>query len=147
MSLEDRRIEDLAVTYGVGAPTLRALLATLHDRIGARDFYVFWIAGKASRTPSARNTRTLLAFPTPDAALAFAQRNHLNAADLPRVRRLSLIQLVQAVLRESAITAIIFVAEHDDHTSPAGRLPPGLRIERAEILGLLHGSSADQTGA
>jgi hypothetical protein len=146
MSLEDRRIEDLAGAYGVGAHTLRALLATLRNQIGAGDFYVFWTSGKASRAPSARNARTLLAFPTPDAALAFAQRNRLNAADLPRVRRLSLVQLVQAVLREPGITALVFVAEQDDPAPPPGRLPPGQRIEREDILRALRDSSIPNFG-
>jgi hypothetical protein len=133
---EDRQIRDLAEEYGIGAAALRELLSALIDRVGADSCYVFWTSGNSGGAPGGARTRTLLAFPTPDAALVFAQRNHLAHAHRPRVRRLSLVQLLRAMLREPAITAILFVAD-DDALSPAGRLPPGFRIERADLLGSL----------
>jgi hypothetical protein len=138
MNPEDRQIEELAGAQGVGAAALRELLAALRDRAGANYFYVFWTLGKAAGAPGARRQRVLLAFLTPDTALAFAQRNQLNAADQPRLRRLSLLQLLQVILREPAIAAILFVADLGDQATPAGRLPLGVRIERADLIRSLH---------
>jgi ABC-type uncharacterized transport system YnjBCD permease subunit len=138
MNLEDGQIKELADEQGVDAAALHELLATLYAQAGADYFYVFWTAGKVAGAPGARRRRTLLAFLTPDAALAFAQRNQLNVADRPRLRRLTLFQFLQAMLREPAITAILFVADHDDQMLPAGRMPPGVRIERAHMLRSLH---------
>jgi hypothetical protein len=138
VSLEDQRIEDLAGAYGVGAAALRALLAALRAQAGAGDFYIFWASGRAAGAPGARRARTLLAFTTPDAALAFAQRNRLNVGDRPRLRRLSLLQLVQATLREPAIAAILFVADRGDGAPTAGSLPAGVRVERGDLIRSLH---------
>ena len=138
MSLEDAQIQELADEQGVTAAALRELLASLHSQVGANHFYMFWTSGKAAGAATARRQRTLLAFPTPDDALAFAQRNQLHRADLPRLRRLSLIQILQVTLREPAIAAIHFAAVQESQAPAAGQLPPGIRIERADLLRSLH---------
>jgi hypothetical protein len=124
----------MADEYGVDAAAVRELLAAVRERAGADHFYVFWTAGGAAKSPGVSRERTLLAFPTPDAALAFAQRNRLQGADRPRLRRLEIIQLVGAALRAPAIVAILFVSDEGDPGLPAGQLPPGLRIARDELL-------------
>jgi hypothetical protein len=134
----DKPIQALADEHGADAVAVRELLATLRERVGADHFYVFWTAGGAAQAPGARRERTLLAFQTPDAALAFAQRNRLQNVDRPRLRRLELIQLVGAALRTSAIVAILFVGEEDHPTLPVGQLPPGVRVARDELLRSLH---------
>jgi hypothetical protein len=136
---DDGQLEDLADEHGVGAVAVRELLTTLRGQAGGDSFYVFWTIGKGSQAHGARRPRTLLAFLTPDAALGFAQRNQLGSADQPRLRRLSMLRLVQATLREPAITAILFVAELDDRLPAAGHLPHGVRVERADLLRSLHG--------
>ena len=138
MSLEDIQIQELADEQGVPAAVLRELLASLRNQVGAGHFYVFWTSGKAAGAATRRRQRTLLAFPTPDDALAFAQRNQLHHADRPRLRRLSLIQILQATLREPAIAAIHFVADQDGQPPTAGRLPRGVRVERADLIRSLH---------
>jgi hypothetical protein len=135
--LDDRQLQALAGEHGCDAAALRELLTALCEQVGADSFYVFWTTGTASGQSGAPRQRTLLAFPTADAALAFAQRNQLGAADRPRVRRLSMLQIVQATLREQAITAILFVADRADQP-PAGRLPPGVRVARADLLRSLY---------
>ena len=90
----------------------------------------------------ARRQRTLLAFPTPDSALAFAQRNQLAAPNQLRLRRLSILQLVQATLREPAITALLFTTDPDGSPTPIGRLPHGVRVERADLLQRLRPQAA-----
>jgi hypothetical protein len=132
---EEVRLKELADEQGTSIAALQTLLLTLRSQAGADHFYVFWITGNAAASRSARRQRTLLAFRTPDAALAFAQRNQLMAAAQPRLRRLSLLQLVEAMLREPAISALLFVGdEQADAPLPAGQLPSGVRAERADLL-------------
>ena len=133
----DKLIRDFADEHGADTAAVIDLLAELRERAGADHFYVFWTTGSASKSPSARRVRTLLAFQTPDAALTFAQRNRLHDADRPRLRRLELIQLVGAALRAPAIIAILFVGDEDDPELPSGHLPPGVRVARDELLWLL----------
>jgi hypothetical protein len=59
---------------------------------------------------------------------------------VPRLRRLSLVQLLRAVLREPAITALHLVFDADDlQTYPPGHLPPGLHLTRDDLLRLVGG--------
>jgi hypothetical protein len=134
----DKPIRDLADEHGADVAAVRELLAALRERAGADHFYVFWAAGRAEKSAGAGRERTLLAFQTPDVALAFAQRNRLHHAGQPRLRRLELIQLVGAALRAPAIVAILFIADAGDPGLPAGRLPLGVRIERADLIRAIH---------
>ena len=132
---QEAELKAFAEDQGVSLELARLLLAGLRAQVEADRFYVFWTAGRAGEGRSAGRQRTLLAFLTPDAALTFAQRNQLSrAAELPRLRRLTLLQLVQAVLREPAISALLIVKDLEDELMPAGQFPAGVRIERAELL-------------
>jgi hypothetical protein len=132
---EHEQLKQFADEQGTSIAALQTLLLALRSQTGAEHFYIFWLTGNAAASARERRQRTLLAFRTPDAALAFAQRNQLLAAAQPRLRRLSILQLVQAVLREPAISALLFVGdEQADAALPAGTLPPGLRTERADLL-------------
>jgi hypothetical protein len=136
--IADTQLAAFAAEYGVAVEPLRALLAELRERAGAERFYVFWTAGGGTGAGGRARRRTLLAFPTPDAALAFAQRNSLTRdSEQPRLRRFTLLQLIEAMLREPAIVALILVA--DDEPPPAGHLPRGQRIQREELLRRLAG--------
>ena len=145
MAQEDRRLADIADEYGATPEALRALLASLRVQAGADYFYIYWTAGEGTKPAGKRRQRTLLAFLTADAALAFAQHNQLHAAERPRLRRLSLLQLVQASLREPAISAILFAADHDE-PPPLGCLPPGVRVDRASLLRSLHPDQQPSAG-
>jgi hypothetical protein len=139
----DTDLAAFAAEYATTLDSARALLDTLRVQAGAERFYIFWTrsSGGAGAAGGGRK-RTLLAFPTPDGALAFAQRNGLTTpADHPRLRRFALLQLLQAMLREPAITALILAADADP--PPAGQLPRGTRIERAELLRRLAEAEAD----
>ena len=133
----DIELTAFAAEYEMTLAAARALLDELRAQAGAERFYVFWTTGGAGASVG-RRKRTLLAFPTPDAALAFAQRNGLGSpGEQPRLRRFALLQLLQAMLREPAILALLLVA--DDDPPRAGQLPRGARIERAELLRRLAG--------
>lgn len=118
----------------VAFPRLRAYAAALGAQFGAMVCYVFWTgSGGTAGSGEARRTRTLLAFASPDLALAFAQRNNLAAeSTVPRLRRLTMEQLVLAVGRSTSIGAVVLV--YDDELPPAGQLPRGLSIRREALL-------------
>jgi hypothetical protein len=90
--------------------------------------------GGGTATPG--RPRLLLAFPSADVALAFAQHSGIGRS--PRLIALSLNQALAALLQRPSIGALYVVAEGDHELAP-GALPPGLRLERAALLELLAG--------
>jgi len=137
----DTQLTAFAAEYEMTPAAAQALLDELRAQAGAERFYIFWTTGGGVGAGASGRKRTLLAFPTPDAALAFAQRNRLGtSSEQPRLRRFALLQLLQAMLREPAILALLLVA--DDDPPPAGQLPHGTRIERAELLRRLAGEQS-----
>lgn len=92
-------------------------------------------AGGGAATPG--RPRLLLAFPSADVALAFAQHSGLGRS--PRLIALSLSQALAALLQRPSIGALYLVAEGDHELAPAA-LPPGLRLERSTLLELLAGN-------
>jgi len=135
----DDALYTLAAEQGLDLEALRRGLADLRARAGGDAFYVFWTTRSGERTESSGRERMLLAFPSPDTALAFAQRNRLTQPpDAPRLRRLALVHLLRAMLREPAIATLYLVFEADDlQEYPPGRLPAGLRLSRSELLRLI----------
>jgi hypothetical protein len=129
----DTQLAAFAAEYEMTLDAARALLDELRVKAGVERFYVFWTTGAGAGASAGERKRTLLAFHTPDAALAFAQRNDLGRpGEQLRLRRFALLQLLQAMLREPAILALLLVT--DDDPPPAGQLPHGTRIERAQLL-------------
>ena len=129
----DIELADFAAEYEMTLEAARALLAELRAPAGVERFYIFRTVGGGAGAGGGVRKRTLLAFPTPDGALAFAQRNGLSTlGEQPRLRRFTLLQLIGAMLREPAIAALLLAT--DDTPPPAGQLPPGERIERAALL-------------
>ena len=137
----DTQLAAFAAEYEITLEAARTLLEELRAQAGVERFYVFWTMGGGAGARASGRTRTLLAFRTPDAALTFAQRNGLGSLnEQPRLRRFTLLQLLQAMLREPAILALLLVT--DDDPPRAGQLPRGTRIERAELLRRLTGQDA-----
>jgi hypothetical protein len=135
----DTQLAAFAAEHETTPEAAGALLDELRAQAGTERFYVFWTTGGGAGAGAGARKRTLLAFPTPDTALAFAQRNGLgHPGEQPRLRRFTLLQLIGAMLREPAILALILAA--DDDPPPAGHMPRGTRIERAELLRRLAGS-------
>jgi hypothetical protein len=134
----DTQLAAFAAENDVTLEAARVLLDELRAQVGGERFYVFWTMGGGTGAGAAARKRTLLAFPTPDGALAFAQRNGLvSPGEQPRLRRFALLQLIGAMLREPAIATLILAADDDPPT--AGQLPRGARIERADLLRRLAG--------
>jgi hypothetical protein len=134
----DTQLAAFAAEHETSLESARALLDELHAQVGGERFYIFWTTGGGAGAGARK--RTLLAFPSPDGALAFAQINGLGSpSERPRLRRFALLQLLGAMLRKPAITTLILAA--DDDPPLAGQLPRGTRIERADLLRRLAGAS------
>ena len=134
--IDDAAIAEFAAAHTTSIAAVQALIEMVRAQAGALQFYIFWTSRK--REAGGRDTgrtRTLLAFRTPDAAFTFAQRNGLaGAAERPRLRLLTLLQLCHAMLQEPAIAALIVAAEDEEQPIAAGQIPPGMRLERAELV-------------
>jgi hypothetical protein len=118
---------------------LDTLVADLQQQSGANAWYIFWNtrAPGAAASPRTSRPRTLVAFISPDAALAFAQLNAMSHNDKPpRLRRLALVQLIQALLREPAIETLLLA--NLDQEADRGQLPLGIVLSRAELLNRLN---------
>lgn len=101
-------------------------------------FYVYRTerssVGEGSR--SSERSRTLLAFPSADGALAFAQHHQLGTG--PRLLYMHVDQLLTIMLQRPAIGTLLFVNELAE--PPPGRhLPPGFRLSRSVLLAMLQG--------
>jgi hypothetical protein len=134
--IDDAAIAEFAAAHATSIAAVQALIDSVRAEVGTLQFYIFWTSGGGRATRRhANRTRTLLAFRTPDAALTFAQCNGLaNADERPRLRYLTLLHLCHAMLQEPAITALIVATEDDEQLLAAGHIPPGMRLERAELV-------------
>jgi hypothetical protein len=132
----DNQLTAFADRHAIAPALAHALFDELLATIGAEAHYIFWHQrSTGAGAASSGRARTILAFPSPDAALAFAQRNRLIASDASaRLRRLTLLQLVSALLSQPSIAALLFVAQDADDRLVAGQLPPGVLIERHVIV-------------
>lgn len=113
-----------------------------HGTILPNAYYLYRTGGDGGGDESregTQRTRTLVAFPSADAALAFAQLNHLGPT--PRLVQLSIARLLALLVQRPAILALIF-ADEPDETFRANTLPLGLRLERTMLLDLLKEESA-----
>lgn len=132
MSVDDA-LAELAALYGCNIAAAQRVVADLRAQVGTEWFYVFWVSGASGSGASGSRSRRILAFATPDAALSFAQRNHLiDVAAGPRLRRLNLARLLLAMGRAPAITSLLLVRDGDMPPVP-NQLPDGITIERADV--------------
>ncbi|MCU0493198.1 MAG: hypothetical protein MUD01_16555 [Chloroflexaceae bacterium] len=142
---------DVAYQHGATAHAAQAALNHVAQQLQVRrlqrgglrqatftisSFYVFRTGsgvGQAAGGGSGR-TRLLLAFPSADAALSFAQRQQLGPS--PRLLHTSLPRLLAVMLQRANIAALI-VADETDEVPDTAALPPGFRVERAALLTML----------
>lgn len=111
----------------------------LQRRLAQPAFYVFRTNGSGGSSGSSLRTRLVAAFANADAALAFAQCN--VPAARPRVRALSIEQLLAVVLQEPAIRALLFIPDSPEPLAH-GRLPEGLRIQREALVRALRADAS-----
>ncbi len=132
----------IAQQYGFSAEAAQMAL----DRVGmqlsmhgyARHtvFYVYRTGKPAGGSGGrAGRARLLLAFPSADAALSFAQHSGLGAT--PRLLAMNVSQLLSVLLQRPSIGTLLFATETE---APAVTyLPHGFRLERTTLLKLLQG--------
>jgi hypothetical protein len=131
----------IAQQHGFSAPRARAALQAARRRlydyghVQRQHFYIYRTDQQgAGGVAGAERPRRVLAFATPDTALAFAQHNALRPT--PRLLRATLGQLLAVLVQRPAIKTLLFVAEPLSVQSP-GTLPAGLHLERAMVVHLL----------
>ena len=129
----DATLQEIATTQGIAITQVRSTMLELHTQIGNEQLYIFWVTGKSGNPSSNTRKRVLLAFTTPDMAIAFAQRNHLaeDPSEL-RLRRLNLAQIILAMVRDDSIRELIVAS--DIETTVVGTLPEGFRLKRSDLL-------------
>lgn len=95
-------------------------------------YYVFRIASDAPHTPpSSERPRTILAFPSPDDALAFAQRNGYPAS--APTRPVPARDLLELLLSDPTVGALLFAHGAGGDEQKRG-FPPGNKITREALL-------------
>ena len=139
----DTTLQEIATTPGIPITQVRSTLRELHTQIGSEQVYIFWVTGKSSKSSSGQRERRLLAFTTPDMAIAFAQRNRLaeDPSEL-RLRRLSLAQIVLAIVRDESIRELIVASDLENMV--VGTLPEGFHLKRSDLLQQLFDTTGSQ---
>lgn len=139
-------VDELAAQLGTSAERLRTVVKQAIKRLAHQHYYVFRITaqGQAERPPSNR-PRTIAAFPTPDDALAFAQRNGYGSN--AQLRRVAAADLLARMLEDSGIEAIMFQREMSN--APTRGFGPGIKLTRAALLDQLRAADlpTDQPSA
>lgn len=142
---------EAADSYGFSSQAVQQTFAIIEEQLEqysystARFFYVYRMSKSKSNPgekPGAQSTRRrwVLAFPSPDAALSFAQQQQFQV--VPRLSGVSVAHLLTVMLQNSSIHALIFAADQGE-TYSGQQLPAGLRIERSAFLTLLKGASCN----
>lgn len=135
---------EVARQHGYSAEAAYAALESVRARLDAAGLnsarlYIYRTGASGASGALGATTgrpRVLLAFPSADAALAFAQRGGLGSS--PRLIALSLSQALAALIQRPSIGAL-YLAQDDDSLPASGALPPGLRLARAALIELLDG--------
>lgn len=102
-------------------------------------YYIYRIGNKQTQVGQGASTerpRVLVAFSSPDAALAFAQRNRFRPT--PRLHTLHLAHLLAAMLQSPAISALLIAEEHAE-IEPDTQIPTVFRLNRTDLVDMLRG--------
>ncbi len=133
MNIQSTQLHGLAQRYQLNPELLRNELDSIIKKTSRQEFFIFRTAGQGGASgDKPKRQRNLLAFPSPDAAISFAQRNGLFDAKQPvRTRRLHLLELIEAMLRDPNLALLVLA---DDSNVSVGQLPTGLHLQRTELL-------------
>ena len=126
-----KSINEIIATLGTTAEQFQRLIKRSLARIPRAQYYVFRITGaQGSRLSANDQPRTVTAFPSPDDALAFAQRNGYGSN--AQLRSINAIDLILLLLSDPSIGTVLFLESHtNEQTRGFG---PGLRLTRDELL-------------
>ncbi len=125
-------VDDLARQLNVSSERVVQLIDQTSASLPEQTYYVFRTTGEQAKTGARSDqARTIAAFPTPDDALSFSQRN--GYAVSPQIRPVSSRDLLQLLLRDPSIKAVRFLRSVSSDKTTRG-FPPGLTIERKQFL-------------
>ena len=125
-------LEELSRLFGIPAQRVDEVIEHTCAGLPQDRYYVFRIGGDARSAPaSPERPRTIAAFPTPDDALAFAQRN--GYAKSAQIRPVQAHELVKLLLRDATIGTVLFLHPTTGAESRRG-FPPGVRLTRQSLV-------------
>lgn len=129
--MPESSLRDLSRELGVPEERLTSLIVRACERLPLETYYVFRSGPAAGEAPSdAGPARLIAAFPSPDDALAFAQRN--GYATSAQIRAVAARELIRLLLSVPSIEAIRFLESVDDGSRRG--FPPGVKVARTDLL-------------
>lgn len=121
---------DLAAKLGTTPERLRLLVQETLKRLPRQQYYVFRITGSQGAPPRSDRPRMIAAFPTPDDALAFAQRNGYGSN--AQLRPVAATDLIVRMLTDEGIESILFL--RGGAAEDVKGFGPGLKLRRDKLL-------------
>lgn len=138
-------ISELAETLGTTPERLRTVVKQTLSQLPRTRYYVFRITSEQRASAPARSEqRMIAAFPSPDDALAFAQRNGYGSN--AQLRAVPAADLVERMLTDPAIGTVLFMRDNTGETERG--FGPALKLKRTNLLAELQAHpSPDQAEA
>ena len=133
MALSD--LQDLASQFEIPVEQMHALVDRTCARIPQEQYYIFRVSAENGGAPGSARPRTIAAFPTPDDALAFAQRN--GYAVSAQLRQASASDLITSLLRDPMVSTVLFLPATNGDERPRSS-PPAVTITRQSLIDQLH---------
>ena len=125
-------MDDLAQQLDATPEQVVQLIDRTCAALPQQSYYVFRVRSDSrAGTAGPDRPRTIAAFPSPDDALAFAQRN--GYAKSAQLRPIAASELVQLLLSDPSVGTVLFLGSMSgDHR--ARGFPPGTRVARQALL-------------
>lgn len=124
-------LNEFAATLNTTPERLRAVIQRTLARVPRSQYYVFRITGgQKPQRSEASPPRTIPAFPSPDDALSFAQRNGYGSN--AQLRAVATRDLISWMLSDAGIGTVLFISEHTGEIESG--FGPNLKLTRAELI-------------
>ena len=124
-------LDELAATLNATPERVRLVIRQTLTRVPRDQYYVFRITGEqASQRPAPSTPRLIAAFPSPDDAFSFAQRNGYGSN--AQLRAVAAADLIMRMLADPSIGTILFISEHILETTRG--FGPGLKVTRDALI-------------
>jgi hypothetical protein len=134
-------LDELAATLNTTPERVRLVIRQTLARVPRDQYYVFRITGEQpSQRPAAATPRLIAAFPSPDDAFSFAQRNGYGSS--AQLRSVAAADLITRMLADPSIGTVLFISEHTLETTRG--FGPGLKVTRDELIDQLSAGPAPE---
>lgn len=127
-------LDDLARQLNVPPERVTRLIDQTCSSLPQQTYYVFRTVGEPPDGNTGNRARTIAAFPTPDDALSFAQRN--GYAVSPQIRAVSTRDLLVLLLRDNGVKTVLFLRSLGADPSVRG-FPAGTTVHRQQMVAQL----------